>query len=83
MKIIITYNVADNETYDKYGRKEVRIVESYDGVDAPDRHFIVPGFASTSFIRARRAIAQRVLESEGYAKSEPIDWSFLEKGTKQ
>lgn len=85
MTISITYSVADNETYDIRGRKQARVVETYEGIDgAPEeRVFIIPGVIVESFIRARRAIAQRVLESKGYAKSEPIDWSFLEKGTKQ
>lgn len=83
MSISITYSVADNDTYDLRGRRQARVVESYEGIDAPERVFIVPGIVVESFIRARRAIAQRVLASHGYTKSEPIDWSFLEKGTKQ
>jgi hypothetical protein len=84
MTISITYSVADNGTYDTRGRRQARVVESYEGVDEPPRTFIVPGVVVESFIRARRDIARRVLESQGYTKSEPpIDWSFLEKGTKQ
>lgn len=85
MTVSITYSVADNETYDTRGRRQARVVESYTGVDgAPeDQVFIVPGVVVDAFIRARRAIAERILKARGYVKSEPIDWSFLEKGTKQ
>lgn len=84
MPISITYSVADNGTYDTRGRRQARVVETYEGIeDADERVFIIPGVIVESFIRARRNIAQRVLEKRGYTKSEPIDWSFLEKGTKQ
>jgi hypothetical protein len=84
MKISITYSVADNDTYDFRGRKQARVVETYSGVEgAEERVFIVPGVVADAFVRARRATALRILTKRGYAKSEPIDWSFLEKGTKQ
>lgn len=83
MTISITYSVADNETYDTRGRKQARVVEHYEGVEAEDQVFIIPGIIAESFIRARREIAKRILEKRGYSKQEPIDWSFLEKGTKQ
>lgn len=83
MTISITYSVADNGTYDRRGRKQARVVESYEGIDAEEKVFIIPGIIVESFIRARRDIARRILETRGYVKSEPIDWSFLEKGTKQ
>lgn len=82
--ISITYNVADNETYDTRGRRQARVVESYEGVDgAEEQVFIVPGVVVEAFIRARREIAQRVLAARGFTQAKPIDWSFLEKGTKQ
>lgn len=81
--ISITYSVADNGTYDTKGRRQARVVESYEGVDEEPRVFLVPGVVVDAFIRARRSIAARVLVAQGYTKSEPIDWSFLEKGTKQ
>lgn len=85
MTISIIYAVADNETYDTRGRRQARVIESYEGVEgAEEQVFIVPGIVVESFIRARREIAKRILEARGYAKSDPaIDWSFLEKGTKQ
>ena len=84
MSISITYSVADNETYDTRGRRQARVVESYEGVEgAEDQVFIIPGVVVEAFIRARREIAKRILEKRGYTKQEPIDWSFLEKGTKQ
>lgn len=84
MSISITYSVADNGTYDTKGRRQARVIETYEGVDgAEEQVFIVPGVIVESFIRARREIAKRILEKKGYAKREPIDWSFLEKGTKQ
>lgn len=81
--ISITYSVADNGTYDLRGRRQARVVETYEGIDVESQTFIVPGAAVQGFIRARREIAKRVLEDRGFTKSEPIDWSFLEKGTKQ
>lgn len=84
MSISITYSVVDNETYDTRGRRQARVVETYEGVEgAEEQVFIVPGVVVDAFIRARREIAKRILEKRGYAKREPIDWSFLEKGTKQ
>jgi hypothetical protein len=84
MTISITYSVADNETYDRRGRRQARVVETYEGIeDAEERIFIIPGVIVESFIRARREIAKRVLEGRGYTKQDPIDWHFLEKGTKQ
>jgi hypothetical protein len=82
-KISITYSVADNETYDRRGRRQARVEESYEGIDTPPRTFVIPGTLIEPFIRARRNIAQRILASHGYSKHVPIDWSFLEKGTKQ
>lgn len=84
MTISITYSVADNGTYDTRGRRQARVVETYEGVEgAEERVFIVPGIVVESFVRARREIAKRILASRGYTKPEPIDWGFLEKGTKQ
>ena len=84
MTVSITYRVADNGTYDTRGRRQARVVESYSGVEgAQEQVFIVPGQVVEPFIRARREIAQRILAKRGYAKQEPIDWSFLEEGTKQ
>lgn len=83
-QISITYSVADNGTYDNRGRRQARVVETYEGVDAEPRVFIMPGVVAQAFIRARQSIAQRVMATQGYTKSEPaIDWSFFEKGTKQ
>lgn len=72
----------DPPQYDNRGRRIVLIHEIADGYD--ERVYKVPGVVYQAFIRARRDVVKKHLVSYGYTKKLPeIDWSFLEKGTKQ
>ena len=83
MTISITYSTADSGKHDLKGRRLALVTETYEGIDLEPQTFSMPGTVVESFIRARRAIAERRLKEKGYSKNEPIDWSFLRKDTKK